>query len=890
MILDWVPAHFPRDDWALATFDGNASLRARRPAPRRASRLGHARLQPRAATEVRNFLLANALYWLKRAPRRRAARRRRRVDALPRLLAQGRRVGAERVRRPRESRRGRVPQGAERDALRARARRDHARPRSRPRGPASRGRRTSAASASASSGTWAGCTTRSTYFQKDPVYRRFHHHTLTFSLMYAFSENFVLPLSHDEVVHGKRSLLDKMPGDRWQKFANLRALYAYMWAHPGKKLLFMGGELGEWEEWNDDGSLHWNLLEYAEHEGVQSLVRDLNRAYRATPALWERRLRPGRLPLARGERRREQRRSRSRGSARATRRRSSASSTSRRCRATTTASACRCAGRWREVLNTDSAFYGGSGVGNLGGVEAEAMPWHDQPFSATADAAAARRGLARPGVVLLSLPNVGRPSDSCAVLSQPVGTVTLLFTDVEGSTRLLERLGAADDARVLEQHRALLRDSFAKHEGYEFGTEGDASSSPSRRLAGPSPRPVKRRRHLRTRVAGRRGAASADGRAHRQPDAGRLELRRHRPPPSRTDHVRRPRRPDRRLGDYACPVDAKLTELGEHRLKDFDEPIALFQIDDDRFPPLKTISNTNLRRPASSLVGRERERDELVAMLQNGSRSVTLTGPGGSGKTRLALEVASDLVPAFGAGVFWSDLSPLRDPGLVTETLARTLGAKTDLAEHISDRDLLLVLDNFEQVADAAPELGRLLEACPRLRAMITSRELPADRRRGRVPGIAAGGRRRRRALLRGGRACEPDGGDRRALPATRQHASRRRVGRRSHPGADARPDPGANSQRLDLLKGGRDADPCQQTCAPRSSGATTCSTRKSGSVRALAVFVRRLHPRTRRRSRRSRPRHPPVARRQKPAAPHRRPLLDAGDDPRLRARTPRRR
>ena len=125
------------------------------------------------------------------------------------------------------------------------------------------------------------------YFQKDPVYRRFHHHTLTFSLMYAFSENFILPLSHDEVVHGKRSLLDKMPGDRWQKFANLRSLYAYMWAHPGKKLLFMGGELGEWEEWNHDGSLHWNLLEYAEHQGVQSLVRDLNRVYRATPALWE---------------------------------------------------------------------------------------------------------------------------------------------------------------------------------------------------------------------------------------------------------------------------------------------------------------------------------------------------------------------------------------------------------------------------------------------------------------------------------------------------------------------------------------------------------------------------------------------------------------------------
>ena len=193
------------------------------------------------------------------------------------------------------------------------------------------------------------------YFRHDPAHRSYHHGELTFSLMYAFSENFILPLSHDEVVHGKGSLLDKMPGDRWQQLANLRALYGYMWAHPGKKLLFMGGELAQEREWSHERSLDWHLLERPEHRGVQTLVGDLNRLYRDEPALWELDGEPAGLRVARAERRARQRdRVRALLDA-APSAPSSASATSRRCRARAIASGCRAPGRWREVLNTDAA-------------------------------------------------------------------------------------------------------------------------------------------------------------------------------------------------------------------------------------------------------------------------------------------------------------------------------------------------------------------------------------------------------------------------------------------------------------------------------------------------------------------------------------------------------
>jgi predicted ATPase len=167
-----------------------------------------------------------------------------------------------------------------------------------------------------------------------------------------------------------------------------------------------------------------------------------------------------------------------------------------------------------------------------------------------------------------------------------------------------------------------------------------------------------------------------------------------------------------------------LTDLGEHRLKDIDGPVAIFQLGESSFPPLKTISNTNLPRPASSFVGREGEISEVRSRIEGGARLVTLTGPGGSGKTRLAIEAATALVAEYKAGVFWIGLASLRDPALVTETISQTLGAKDGLAGHIGEREMLLLLDNLEQVIEAAPELSALVSACPNLTLLVTSREL----------------------------------------------------------------------------------------------------------------------------------------------------------------------
>jgi 1,4-alpha-glucan branching enzyme len=217
------------------------------------------------------------------------------------------------------------------------------------------------------------------YMHEDPVYRRYHHHNMTFGMVYAYSERFVLPLSHDEVVHGKGSLLGKMPGDRWQQFANLRAYFGFMWTHPGKKLLFMGGELAQYAEFNHDASPHWHLLDEPMHHGVQTLVRDLNRLYAAEPALHALDAEPGGFEWLVGD--------------------DSGNSVFayRRCDGAGREVAIVCnftpvprhgyrigmqrAGWWAEVLNTDAAVYGGSNVGNNGGVVTEQVPSHGKPQS-----------------------------------------------------------------------------------------------------------------------------------------------------------------------------------------------------------------------------------------------------------------------------------------------------------------------------------------------------------------------------------------------------------------------------------------------------------------------------------------------------------------------------
>jgi 1,4-alpha-glucan branching enzyme len=241
------------------------------------------------------------------------------------------------------------------------------------------------------------------YLSLDPVYRQYHHNEMTFSMVYAYTENFILPLSHDEVVHGKGSLIGKMPGDEWRRFAGLRSLLAYMWAHPGKQLLFMGSEWGQVSEWSADNGLDWWVLDYDVHQGVQRLSRDLNRIYRQTPALWQLDTSPEGFSWidandALGNTLTFLRFAESAADAREEDDPAAAAAATAAVRPGSVV-ACLAnfsavphlkyrvglphAGRWRELLNTDAYMYGGSGVGNLGSIEAVPEPWHGRPASAT---------------------------------------------------------------------------------------------------------------------------------------------------------------------------------------------------------------------------------------------------------------------------------------------------------------------------------------------------------------------------------------------------------------------------------------------------------------------------------------------------------------------------
>jgi 1,4-alpha-glucan branching enzyme len=217
------------------------------------------------------------------------------------------------------------------------------------------------------------------YLAHDPVHRTYHHNQMTFSMMYAYSENYVLPLSHDEVVHGKGSLLRKMPGDRWQQLANLRSLYAFQWAHPGKQLIFMGGEFAQESEWSEARSLDWWLQDNPDNRGVQQLIVDLNRVYRESPALWTLDVDPSGFSWIDAND--------AQGNVFSFIRRGADGSVVV-CVANFAGNpheqyrlGLPIGGRWDEVVNTDSEVYAGSGVGNLGAVKAEEKSWHGQPFS-----------------------------------------------------------------------------------------------------------------------------------------------------------------------------------------------------------------------------------------------------------------------------------------------------------------------------------------------------------------------------------------------------------------------------------------------------------------------------------------------------------------------------
>ena len=379
VLLDWVPAHFPRDSWALARFDGTPLYEHADPQRGEHPDWGTL-IFDFGRPEVRNFLVANALYWLEEFHADGL-----RVDAVASMLyldysrkdgqwspnSLGGRENLDAVSFLREVTATcykRVPGIAmiaeESTAWPGVSRPVHL-------GGLGFGLKWNMG--------WMHDTLA--YFARDPIHRSYHHDEITFSMIYAFSENYVLPISHDEVVHGKGSLLRKMAGDEWRQFAGLRSLLAYMWAHPGKQLLFMGCEFGQAAEWSEQAGLQWESLADPRHAGVQQLVRDLNAAYTQRPALWQQDSTPAGFEWIDANDRS--------GNVLSFLRYGSDGSVLA-CVANFSAVphydyqiGLPVAGAWAEVVNTDAGAYGGSGVGNLGTVVASDSARHGRPASAT---------------------------------------------------------------------------------------------------------------------------------------------------------------------------------------------------------------------------------------------------------------------------------------------------------------------------------------------------------------------------------------------------------------------------------------------------------------------------------------------------------------------------
>ncbi len=379
IILDWVPAHFPTDEHGLARFDGTALYEHEDP------RQGfhpdwNTAIYNFGRKEVAGFLVNNALFWLERYHLDGL-----RVDAVASMLyLDYSRKDGEWI----PNRHG----GRENlEAIAFLQRMNHE----------SYGQNPGVVTIAEESTAFPGVSQPShtgglgfgfkwnmgfmhdtlEYLKREPIYRQHHHNELTFGLLYAFSENFVLPLSHDEVVHGKGSLLAKMAGDDWQKFATLRAFYAFMWGYPGKKLLFMGQEMAPWTEWSEARSLDWHLLDHAPHKGMQSLVRDLNRHYRALPALHARDCEPEGFDWLIADDNQNSVYAWARYSGGGDPAVVIVSNFTPVPREDYVLPLPR-AGRWREVLNSDAAAYGGGGLGNMGEIRAEAVPSHGKPASA----------------------------------------------------------------------------------------------------------------------------------------------------------------------------------------------------------------------------------------------------------------------------------------------------------------------------------------------------------------------------------------------------------------------------------------------------------------------------------------------------------------------------